>query len=69
MPRMSGLQLAEAIRSLSVAPPVVLYTGYDDAVDLERLSAAGVTCLIRKPFEPSELLAVISGYLKRGAKG
>jgi acetyl-CoA synthetase len=69
MPRMSGLQLAEAIRSLSVAPPVVLYTGYDDAVDLERLSAAGVTRLIRKPFEPSELLAVISGYLKRGVKG
>ncbi len=65
MPRMSGLQLAEEIRRMSAAPPVVLYTGYEDAVDAGRLSAAGIKSLVRKPFEPSELRTVISGYLKR----
>ena len=69
MPRMSGLQLAEAIRRLSVAPPVVLYTGYEQAIDARTLAAAGITSLVRKPFEPTELRTVIGGYLKRDAKG
>jgi len=64
MPRMSGVQLAEEIRRMSAGPPVVLYTGYEDAVDAGRLSAAGIKSLVRKPFEPSELRTVISGYLK-----
>ena len=49
MPRMSGLQLAEQIGRMSAAPPVVLYTGYADAVDSAKLSAAGVKGLIHKP--------------------
>ena len=65
MPRMSGLQLAEEIGRMSAAPPVVLYTGYAEAVDPAELSAAGVKGLVRKPLEPSELRAVITGYLKR----
>jgi CheY-like chemotaxis protein len=65
MPRMSGLQLAEEIGRMSAPPPVVLYTGYAEAVDPAELSAAGVRGLVRKPLEPSELRAVITGYLKR----
>jgi CheY-like chemotaxis protein len=64
MPRMSGLQLAEEIGRMSAAPPVVLYTGYAEAVDPTALSAAGVKGLLRKPLEPSELRAVIAGYLE-----
>ena len=65
MPRMSGLQVAEAISRMPAAPPVVLYTGYAEAVDPAELSAAGVRGLVRKPLEPRELRAVITGYLKR----
>jgi PAS domain S-box-containing protein len=65
MPRMSGLQLAEEIGRMSDAPPVVLYTGYADAVDPAKLSSAGVKGLVRKPLEPGELRAVIAGYLQR----
>jgi CheY-like chemotaxis protein len=65
MPRMSGLQLAEEIGRMSAAPPVVLYTGYAEAVDPARLSAAGVYGLVRKPLEPGELRAVITRHLKR----
>ena len=64
MPRMSGLQLAGEIGRMSAAPPVVLYTGYADAVDPAKLLAAGVKGLVRKPLEPSELRTVITGYLK-----
>ncbi len=65
MPQMNGLQLAEEIGRMSAAPPVVLYTGYAEAVDPADLSAAGVKGLLRKPLDPGELRAVISGYLKR----
>jgi CheY-like chemotaxis protein len=65
MPRMSGLQLAEEIGRMSAAPPVVLYTGYAEAVDPAELSASGVKGLVRKPLEPSELRAVVTGYLNR----
>ena len=62
MPRMSGLQLAGRIARLSPAPPVVLYTGYADDVRRHELEAARVKDLVRKPFEPSELRAVVAGY-------
>ena len=65
MPQMNGLQLAEEIGRMSAAPPVVLYTGYAEALDPAKLSAAGVKGLVRKPLDPGELRAVISGYLKR----
>jgi CheY-like chemotaxis protein len=65
MPRMSGLQLAEAIGCMPEAPPVVLYTGHADAVDPAHLATAGVKGLIRKPLVPAELRAVITDYLGR----
>jgi PAS domain S-box-containing protein len=65
MPRMSGLQLAEAIGRMPEAPPVVLYTGHADAVDPAKLATAGVKGLVRKPLEPGELRAVIADYLER----
>jgi CheY-like chemotaxis protein len=50
---------------MSPATPVVLYTGYAEAVDPAELSASGVKGLVRKPLETSELRAVVSGCLKR----
>jgi CheY-like chemotaxis protein len=66
MPRMSGLQLAGRIAHLSPAPPVVLYTGYADDVRGHELEAARVKDLVRKPVEPSELRAVVAGYIDAG---
>jgi signal transduction histidine kinase/CheY-like chemotaxis protein len=63
MPRMSGLQLAEEISRMKAAPPVVLFTGYADAIDPARLSAAGVKGLVHKPLDLGELRTVIAGYL------
>jgi signal transduction histidine kinase/ActR/RegA family two-component response regulator len=63
MPQMSGLELAEAISRMAAAPPVVLYTGYADAIDTAMLSAAGVKALVRKPLESGELRAAITRCL------
>ena len=64
MPGMSGLQLAAEIGRMAVAPPVILYTGYAEAVDPAELSAARVRGLVRKPLDPGELRTAIIGYLK-----
>jgi CheY-like chemotaxis protein len=65
MTRMSGLQLAREISRMPTAHPVVLYTGYAEAVDPAECSAAGVKALVRKPLEPGELHAAIIGCLRR----
>jgi response regulator RpfG family c-di-GMP phosphodiesterase len=42
----------------------VLYTGYADNVRRHELEAARVKNLVRKPFELSELRAVVAGYTR-----
>jgi CheY-like chemotaxis protein len=53
MPRMSGLELHDAIGSLPAPPPVVFMSGYSDAVLSEGPDVAPV---LRKPFSEQELL-------------
>jgi CheY-like chemotaxis protein len=65
MPRMNGVRLAEAIGRHSGAPPVFLYSGNPEAVELTELSSAGIKGLLRKPIEPSELRSAITPYVGR----
>ena len=53
MPRMSGLELHDAIGSLAAPPPVVFMSGYSDAVLPEGSEVAPV---LRKPFSEQDLL-------------
>ncbi|MCU1372806.1 MAG: putative multi-sensor signal transduction histidine kinase [Actinomycetia bacterium] len=53
MPRMSGLELHDAIGALPSAPPVVFMSGYSDAVLNE---GPGVAPVLRKPFSEQDLL-------------
>jgi len=64
MPRMNGIRLAEAIARHPAAPPVVIYSGNAEAVDLAELSSAGVKGLLRKPLEPDELRSLITPYVR-----
>jgi PAS domain S-box-containing protein len=52
MPGMTGLELA---RQVGATVPVLLYSGYADAVDEEAARAAGVVRVLHKPVEPAEL--------------
>ena len=60
MPRMTGLQLAEAIRGLYPAFPVLLMSGFADLPEGERLSFPRLS----KPFTQNELAKAIRNIKK-----
>ena len=64
MPQMSGLQLAEEIGRMSPAPPSS-YIPVTKTLLTERSFQLPESGLVRKPLDPSELRAVITGYLKQ----
>jgi PAS domain S-box-containing protein len=63
MPRMTGLQLARALRSVRSDLPVLVYSGFGDALAREDLHVAGVRAVLRKPVEPAALEAALRAVL------
>jgi PAS domain S-box-containing protein len=63
MPRLTGMELARELRALRPALPVVLYSGYADAITEAQVQAAGIRALIRKPVEPAALRALLESIL------
>ncbi|HRP23373.1 MAG TPA: PAS domain-containing protein [Thauera sp.] len=63
MPHMTGLELAQEIRRLSPATPVLLFSGYADGVGAEALHGAGVLAVLPKPVEPASLYAALTQAL------
>ena len=68
MPRMGGL---EAVSRLRADPrteriPIVMVTGRAQAIDLERGQEAGVEAYLTKPFEPAELVEVVTRLAREG---
>jgi len=67
MPGMDGYQLA---RKLRAAPntrliPIVFLTAKDETADRIAGFRSGVDAYITKPFEPEELVAIVTGILER----
>lgn len=58
MPGTSGLQLAERVQCH--AKPVILITAFPIADVQQRASAAGVRCVLIKPFDSGELIEQLS---------
>jgi len=67
MPGESGLDLAEALRTRSDVP-ILMLTARADAVDRIRGLEIGADDYLAKPFEPRELLLRIGNVLKRRAQ-
>ncbi|WP_029460340.1 diguanylate cyclase [Solidesulfovibrio alcoholivorans] len=65
MPRMDGLDLAEAVKAMDKATPVVLVTAHSDTAFFLRSIAIGVDGYVVKPVEAESLL----GLLARLGKG
>ena len=67
MPGMDGYQLARALRSnpRTELIPVIFLTAKGERKDRLAGIRAGVDAYITKPFDPEELLAVVSNLLKR----
>jgi PAS domain S-box-containing protein len=69
MPRMSGLQLAQALRAARPELPVILYTGYAEGLARSEVETAGIRAVLRKPVEPGALEAALAGVLGADRRG
>ena len=63
MPRMTGLELAQEILRLRPDIPIVLYTGYREALSEQQVKAQGLRALIRKPVDAAELFTLLRSLL------
>jgi len=62
MPGMNGAQLAQEARILAPGMPVVFVTGYADTDAIEE-AAGKAAIILRKPFQPNDLLAAMTRAL------
>lgn len=63
MPQVTGIELARNLRGLRHDLPVVLYTGYSDALNDDLVREAGVAALIKKPIDKRNFRRVLSSLL------
>ena len=59
MPGMTGLELHEHLKSSGKRIPTIIITAHPRELTRERASAAGISCLLVKPFTPDELLECV----------
>lgn len=59
MPGMSGLELQEALNARGVSLPLIVITGHGDVGMAVRAMKNGAFEFVEKPFEDTELLAVV----------
>ncbi len=64
MPEMTGLTLAEHVRALRPALPIILSTGYTGRVSPERLREARIVTVLDKPYTLTQLTDAIEGALR-----
>ncbi len=55
MPQVSGLELANALRESGCDVPVILTTGFSNAITPESVSRAKISSVVRKPYHEDEL--------------
>ena len=69
MPNLSGLDLAREIRTIHNDVPIILCSGYSQALDDTTLEAEGIDGFLAKPFRNEDLSRAIRKLLKkRGSK-
>jgi len=64
MPGMSGLKMTQHLAQQGSKIPVILITAQADPNLEAEASAAGALCLLRKPFQISDLIDCIEGAVK-----
>ncbi len=63
MPEMTGIELAESIKSRHPELPVILCTGYSDVLTPEVIERIGVLQVLKKPLNSMELLESVADAL------
>jgi CheY-like chemotaxis protein len=65
MPNMKGDQLALAIKAVAPDQPVVMFTGYAEAIRASATSSKGVDVILGKPFNLEELRQTVARFPSR----
>ncbi len=63
MPKMTGMQLAQEIKSIKPDMPIILCTGYSSSVNQEKAREIGISAFIMKPIEYNEFTKTIRQVL------
>lgn len=63
MPRMSGLQLAKKVHEQQPELPILLVTGFEEAITEETLQQYGIKAIIPKPFSGDTIIKMINSVL------
>jgi PAS domain S-box-containing protein len=63
MPRMTGLDLAQALRQIRADLPIVLGSGFSDHLGEQRARQAGVSALLLKPYTMQDLAETVHRVL------
>jgi FixJ family two-component response regulator len=63
---MTGLQLADELKNIKPTVPVVLITGFSEAVTPDRVKQHRVSDVIRKPFTSTALAAAVRAAIDKG---
>jgi len=66
MPNMTGMEFAREILKLRPDMPIILCTGFSDAISYDRLRDIGIGDFIMKPILKHDLIASISRLLSKG---
>ena len=69
MPRMTGLQLATEVSALHPGLPIILCSGYSEAVTTEEAAKAGVSRFLAKPVDMRQLAIAIREVLPNQDRG
>lgn len=60
MPRMTGLELAAAVRKVDSMVPIILVTGEANTLGAEVATQVGISRVVSKPFTLDELITCLS---------
>jgi len=66
MPGLTGLELAQDMLLLHPDLPVILYTGYREALDDKAAKNIGVRAVVRKPVDAAALHGLLASMLPNG---
>jgi len=59
MPHLTGDRLASKVTAIRPDMPVIIATGYADAIDSDKVKQSGIKAFIPKPYQKEELAKTI----------
>lgn len=65
MPGLNGIRLLNRLEQLNAPIPTLAITGCSDTETLVKLRESGVVDILKKPFEPDELLSIVGEIMAR----